>query len=194
MTDRTTSMAEVFNHHYGPRATRIIVDEDTDHPTMLAGDPYHFDPMFPHLHRLFMAYLRAFQVWSDRIDAFRDPPHPWEHPTIHQKRVYYRAKGWRGPVNWSEKNVGIAHRKYLQAVKHLNQGQREHWERILEAWRESHDRNLPHEPVKPRGYSGTTYCAAMPTPREPRPGSPSPKNARERRAARIAKRKAAPAD
>ena len=157
MTHDTTT-AKVFNHHYGPQADLAVVDEMTDHPNgLLAGNPYQFDPAFPHLRRLFVAYIRAFQVWCDRLDAFREPPHPWGHPTAHQKRVYYRARGWHSSVIWSEKNVEVTRQKYLREVKRLTPGQRAYWECVLKEWREDHNRNLPHEPVLVRAGSLANY-------------------------------------
>jgi hypothetical protein len=136
-------MATTFQHFYGKVADRIIVGEDTDFPSLLAGNPYHFDRVIPHVRRLFLAYIRAFAVWCDRINGFRDPPLPWTHPTRFQLRWYYRQKGWNGPVDWAQQNVEIAHKKYIRAVKRLTPGRRAHWERILVAWRTAHDRNLP---------------------------------------------------
>jgi hypothetical protein len=186
-----TAVGTTFRRLYGKRADRVTLDEDTDYPSMLAGNPYHFDKVIPHVRRLFLAYIQAFQRFCDWTDAFVDPHLPWEKPwSAHQKRCYYRSTRWKSHVDWTDQDAEIAKNKYLRAVARLDPGRKDHWECILEDWRQRHNRNLPHEPV--RGPHTGIGCWSIPEikPREV-PPAPVYRNARERRQALVAKRKAA---
>jgi hypothetical protein len=178
----------LYHHFYGPPA-KVIMDEMSDNLTMLSPGTLRYSEL--HLHRLLGAYLQAFQVWCDRIDAFCDPPFPWQNPTPYQRRAYYRQKGWRRSVDWAQQNMDIAYGRYLKAVKRLSPEEDAFWRKYLVGWRARHGRNLPHEPVKPSGSGAIAsywHPEVIVTHLFPKP---VPKNARERRQVRIANKRVA---
>jgi hypothetical protein len=184
---KTQMVNNIFRYHYGKATGTWIEDEMTDHPTVL--NPRLFDRAFHHVHRLFTAYLQAYQVYCDNVDAFVDPPLPWQKQhSRYQKRRYYSSTKWRAGCDWTDQNMDITYKKYLRAVKRLDPEMADLWKQHLAAWRLDHDRNLPHEPVRGPQGGAMYWCSPMVPARVYTP-KPVPKNARERRLVKIANKK-----
>ena len=81
-------------------------------PSLLAGNPYHFDKEIPHVNKLFHAYLQQTHFYCDRVIA-----------------------GWTDKeLKWTERNAEIALKKWKKARDRLDPGRRDMWDRRMKAW------------------------------------------------------------